>query len=92
MRHTEQITNDPAPAAPAKPRGGDLARLAGIWCNDPAFQAWIGATDMQSARRKLCLKCGIVSRAELDHSRTAAQYFHTLIREPYRVHLQGQQR
>lgn len=74
----------------AKPKGGDLARLAGIWCNDPAFQAWIGATDTQTARRKLCLKCGIESRAELDHNPRAAQYFHAVIREPYRLHLKAQ--
>jgi hypothetical protein len=26
---------------PEKPKGGELARLAGIWCNDRAFLEWI---------------------------------------------------
>lgn len=81
----------PAPAPPDTPikqlKGGDLARLAGIWCNDPDFQKWIMAIDALSAKKKICLKCGITSRAELDHNKQAAYYFHRLIREPYRQHL-----
>lgn len=30
-----------APETPAKPKGGELARLAGIWCNDKEFYDWI---------------------------------------------------
>lgn len=86
-----QAWQEPVTATP-KPKGGDLARLAGIWCNDPDFQKWIMATDALSARKKICLKCGITSRAELDHNRQAAQYFHRLIREPYRRYLQQQQK
>jgi hypothetical protein len=71
----------------AKPKGGDLARLAGIWCNDAAFQAWLGAADAVAARQKICFLCGIESRAELDHNRTAATIFHQAIRQPYRDHL-----
>lgn len=66
-----------------QPKGGALSRLAALWCNDPHFQKWIMASDADSARKKILLKCGITSRAELDHSRTAAEYFHTLIRQPY---------
>ncbi|MDP3272467.1 hypothetical protein [Limnobacter sp.] len=69
--------------APNKPKGGALSRLAAMWCEDPHFQNWIMASDPASARKKILLKCGITSRSELDHSRTAAEHFHTLIRQPY---------
>jgi hypothetical protein len=29
--------------APEKPKGGALARLAGQWCKEPAFQKWVTA-------------------------------------------------
>ncbi len=72
-------------ATPERPKGGELSRLAAMWCNDPHFQKWIMAVDAASARQKILLKCGITSRADLDHSQTAAAYFHKLIREPYRA-------
>jgi hypothetical protein len=73
--------------ATTKPKGGDLARLAGIWCNDAAFHAWLGVADAEAARQKVCFLCGIESRAELDHNPTAAAIFHQAIRQPYRDHL-----
>ena len=39
-----EIGDDDQPVAqiePAKPKGGDLAKLAGIWCNDSQFYQWI---------------------------------------------------
>lgn len=75
------------PAAPTRLKGGDLARLAGIWCNDAAFQAWMGATDSTVARNKICFLCGVQSRADIDHNRSAAQIFNQAIREQYRLHL-----
>lgn len=76
----------------AKPKGGDLARMAGIWCNDPRFQRWIGATNPATAKAKLCFTCGIESRADLDHNKTAAAIFHESIRGPYMAHLKAQRR
>lgn len=80
-----QAWQDPPVPAAEKPKGGQLARLAAIWCADEHFQKWIMATDEQSARKKLCMKCGITSRAELDHSAAAEWHFHRMIREPYRA-------
>jgi len=74
-------------AAPSKLKGGDLARLCGIWCNDAKFQRWIGAPDADTASAKVRFMCGVESRAELDHNPTAAQIFHNAIRKPYRDHL-----
>ena len=80
-----------------KPKGGALAKLAGMWCNDPEFQNWaMGAThngiywpcdNPQEAKELVCELCGIESRAELDNSPEAAEKFHSLIRGPYQKHL-----
>ena len=78
-----EITIKPNDTPVAKPKGGQLAKLAAIWCADEHFQKWIMAADADSARKKICLKCGVTSRAELDHNKAAAHYFHMLIREPY---------
>ncbi|MES2950269.1 MAG: hypothetical protein V4858_17130 [Pseudomonadota bacterium] len=80
---------------PEKPKGGELARLAGIWCNEPKFWRWIGTVggpeidnDMQAAvwiRRT----CDVQSRVELDHNEAAAKYFHEAIRLPYMAYLKA---
>ena len=76
-----------------KPKGGPLAKLAGIWCNDPEFWKWL-ETDPDNACHSAhgaaaCLYaiCEIESRAELDHDPIAAEKFHRLIRGPYQKHL-----
>ncbi len=71
-----------------KPKGGDLARLAGIWCNDPAFRAWLQAPTVEAARERICYVCGVESRAELDHSASAKAIFNESFRKAYRDHLQ----
>jgi hypothetical protein len=76
-----------------KPKGGALAKLAGMWCNDPEFWAWL-ETDLDNACHSAtgaaaCLYaiCGIESCAELDNDHVAAEKFHRLIRWPYQKHL-----
>lgn len=78
-----------------KPKGGPLARLAGIWCNDPEFINWINKTyvhgePLRGAEGAAdCIRsiCDIDSRAELDSNEHAAELFHSMIRGPYSRHL-----
>lgn len=77
------------PPPQEKPKGGPLSKLAGMWCNDPEFWAWL-ETDPDNACHSahgaaLCLYaiCGIESRVELDNDPVAAEKFHSLIRGPY---------
>lgn len=76
-----------------KPKGGPLARLAGIWCNDPEFWTWLetdpdnACHSAQGAAHCLYAICGIESRVELDNDPAAAERFHSLIRGPYSRHL-----
>ena len=76
-----------------KPKGGPLAKLAGMWCNDPEFWKWLETDPDNCAPNEhgaaLCLYalCEIESRAELDHDPIAAEKFHRLIRGPYSKYL-----
>lgn len=83
-----------------KPKGGALAKLAGQWCADPVFRAWLVLTDRvitddidladaEVAAIWLRHACEVNSRAELDHNPEAADKFHRLIREPYMQYLKG---
>lgn len=56
------------------------ARQAGIMCNNPEFQAHLGATCAESAAAALRRQCGIASRRELDRNPEAARKFHELRR------------
>lgn len=55
-----------------------LAKLAGMLCTNPKFQAHIGATSSDSAAAILRLHCKISSRRELDINKDAAQKFHQI--------------
>lgn len=76
-----------------KPKGGPLAKLAGIWCNDPEFWKWLetdpdnACHSAQGAAHCLYAICGVESRVELDNDPAAAERFHRLIRGPYSRHL-----
>lgn len=78
-----------------KPKGGQLARLAGMWCNDPNFWQFLMdatsfvVTGSEDARMAVCNYCSIESRAELDNNPEAAEKFHKLIREPYAEYLKS---
>lgn len=80
--------------APEKPKGGELARLAGIWCADPKFWAWINGvsegyvSNETEAAAWVRRTCDVDSRAQLDHDTASADYFHQAIRRPYVDYLQ----
>lgn len=85
------------PQAPEKPKGGDLARLAGIWCNDPKFWRWLAVkhgedldSDMAAAQWVRTV-CGVTSRAELDNDAGVGVCFHKHIREPFMAYLKAAQ-
>lgn len=86
-----------APETTAPPKGGELAKLAGILCNDPDFQLWIVAehcfhaeavaADLKpadAAAEIVRMVCEVKSRAELDNDDGAAARFHQRIRKPWR--------
>jgi hypothetical protein len=89
----------PEPERPALPRGGRLAKEAGIMCGDRAFQRqveqdfpeeWGDALhacegDMAKAAALVVREvCGIDSRAELDHDAEAAERFAHCFRKKWR--------
>ncbi|MGA4125514.1 hypothetical protein ACI2VP_05145 [Ralstonia nicotianae] len=82
----------PEPAALEAPKGGMLAKLAGMLCDQPEFWAFLNRLDAnggqiiqnaEDAANFVRDVCGVASRAELDHNETAAQAFHQKIRLPY---------
>ncbi|VWC78727.1 hypothetical protein BLA17378_03764 [Burkholderia aenigmatica] len=73
------------------PKGGPLARLAGLWANEPVFLEWmrsIGqpATAPADAAEFIRSRCGVESRAFLDHDASAKSRFDQYIRGPYSKH------
>lgn len=86
-------------AKAAAPKGGELARLAGMLCGDTQFQAWLeenaaidylpsiteasGITPAERAAITVRNVCGIESRAELDNDTRAAAIFHQQIYVPF---------
>lgn len=75
--------NADVPAADEKPKGGDLAKLAGQFCAQEKFQAWMCVETAEAAAKLVREICIVDSRAELDHNEMAAERFHTQIRKPY---------
>lgn len=81
-----------------KAKGGALAKLAGMWCNDPKFWEWINKRghwpllieSEKDAAEFVYASCCIESRAELDANKYAETRFHTLIREPYAEYLRSE--
>ena len=56
-----------------KLKGGRLAARAGILCGEGAFVVFMEAADKEEAAQKLRERCGVQSRAELDHNPAAAE-------------------
>lgn len=73
---------------PEKPKGGELARMAGVLCQDVEFrvfmnaQGWHAGSD-QEAAETIRQMCGVTTRADLDHDADAAYVFHRVIRGPW---------
>lgn len=80
-----RLEKEAAVAPQEKPKGGELAKQAGIWCADPRFQRWLKVGSEDLAREKLCEFCGVDSRTELDRNEIAADKFNDLISKPYRA-------
>lgn len=60
----------PPPRKPAK-----LAQIAGILCNEGAFQKWSGNANADEAAKWLRGHCNVDSRADLDTNEDAAAIF-----------------
>lgn len=61
--------------APGELKGGRLAQIAGIVCNEIAFQQWSGRANAGDAADFIRQRCGVESRAMLDHDETAGSAF-----------------
>jgi len=72
-----------APAEAEKPKGGELARLAGIFCGQHEFWEFCGVDSAEDAAVWVRVTCRVPSRADLDSNSIAAQIFHERIRKPY---------
>lgn len=79
---------------PPKPKGGPLAKLAGQWCGNADFQAFMLhitraemiPSDLQGDKLAAYLVrqiCAVESRVEIDSNERAEAQFHKRIREPY---------
>lgn len=78
-------------------KGGQLCKLAAIWCQDPQFWEWITSAPAwwevkteQQAAEFVRATCEVESRSELDHNPDAAKLFHEQIRIPYSKWLNDQ--
>lgn len=75
-----------------QPKGGALARLAAMWCQEEAFWDFLLESDLtgdrtvtraETAAEWVRLICGIESRADLDNVPAAKAIFDEHIRGPY---------
>jgi hypothetical protein len=72
-----------------RPKGGELAKLAGIWSDEQAFWEWVEAIqenpchNSNHAAAFIRAVCGVSSRAWLDHDAAARARFDQHIRKPY---------
>lgn len=106
LQNDEPQEQEPPQHPPEKPKGGALARLAGMWCQREDFQGWLAANQRQLwsheslraaslsppelAKLVLYALCNIDSLARLDHEAPAQVVFHDLIREPFATYLKAQ--
>lgn len=78
-----EIGDDEQPKVQPEQKGGELAKLAGMFCQSTAFWEFCRADDADEARDWILGVCGIQSRRDLDHNPKAAQLFHDRVRKPY---------
>lgn len=80
---------------PEKPKGGEWAKLAGMWCNDPdfwAFLRWSGGHNVEDSDQAGGLVrdvCGIGTRAALDSDHVALEVFQREFRRPFMKYMQA---
>lgn len=79
-----EIGDDEQPKAqPEQPKGGELAKLAGMFCQQPEFWEFSNQTNPSEAAAWIRVVCHVPSRADLDHDPAAAKLFHERVRKPY---------
>lgn len=89
-RLTEDAVKQTGVQKADKPKGGRLAQMAGILCNEPGFRRFlehilffkIGDTDVldpDMAADEVRIRCGVTSRAELDTNDEAGKRFLDLV-------------
>ncbi|MBB5462891.1 hypothetical protein [Paraburkholderia sp. Cpub6] len=72
-----------------RPKGGELAKLAGMWSNEQPFRDWVESIQAnpchgaEGAAAFIRAVCGVDSRAQLDHDAAARAKFDHHIRKPY---------
>jgi hypothetical protein len=84
VQEVEMEEPPPAPETPPQQperKGGDLARRAGILCNEGAFRLWAEVATVEAAKQFMYRRCGIESRVDLDHEPEAAAKFRDMIAE-----------
>ncbi|VWD12484.1 hypothetical protein BLA18628_03303 [Burkholderia aenigmatica] len=69
-------------------KGGPVARLSGLWANEPAFLEWMRSIGQPAntpldAAEFIRARCRVESRAELDHDPRAKARFDQYVRGPY---------
>ena len=65
------------------PKGGELSKLAGMWCTNPKFWVFLnthrddvdGISNKEDAADYIRKYCGVSSRAEIDHVELAKRKF-----------------
>jgi hypothetical protein len=80
------VEQDRAGQREEKPRGGALAKLAGMWSNDPEFWKFCDVSDADAAAAHIRFLCRIDSRAEIDNDAEAKRNFEMYVRGPYMKH------
>lgn len=78
----------PEPVEPVEMKGGPLAKLAGMWCNDRYFIEWVKSMSDETPDEYIKFVCCISSKRELDNDAAAAELFHGFIRKPYAAWLE----
>ena len=83
-----------------KPKGGEWAKLAGMWCADPDFWKWANSVahggvfwhinTAKSAGEFVREQVEIETRADLDHDAAALARFNYLIRLPFMAWMEEQ--
>lgn len=79
-------------------KGGALSNLAGMWCGNPEFRRMVASRTgapcetAADARAYILKRCGIESRAQLDHVPAAEARFHASVRLPWLRWQQGVRR
>lgn len=77
----------PEPVEPEM-KGGPLAKLAGMWCNDRYFREWVRSVSDMTPDAFIKKWSRIDSKRELDNDAEAAALFHECVRKPYAAWLE----